>query len=155
MPIRWQQSGAGEQADRLIRPIVDLVNQLERSVAALDLDQIAVDIAALQVAVALLAITVVGVSFSVGPARGVNASVDFGADSDYATAVVTGQSWVAATSRIAAQVAGSTADHDPEDALLEQLQISVSDLVPGVGFTVQAHAPEGTFGLYNVHCVGL
>lgn len=81
--------------------------------------------------------------------------VDFGSGSDMARTTIVGQPWVKSTSRIVARIAGSTSDHDEEDALLEGVQVIATNFVAGVGFDVLAHAPDETFGTFNVHCVGV
>lgn len=82
-------------------------------------------------------------------------TVDFGAGSDLATAVVTGQAWVTSASAITATLGSATADHDAEDGLIEGITLTVADLVVGDGFTVYAHAPYGTHGQYSINCTGV
>lgn len=48
----------------------------------------------------------------------------------------------------------ATADHDPEDAALERLHSYVSDVQPGVGFTVTCSTVHGTWGRYLIDVVG-
>ena len=90
-----------------------------------------------------------------GGGNGVVAVVDFGADSDFATATVTGQTWVTAGSKIAATLGAATSDHDLEDGVLEDISVAVGNLVAGVGFDIFAHAPSGSWGQYSVNCVGV
>ena len=82
--------------------------------------------------------------------------VDFGSmPSTDAVTFVSGQPWVTNTSKVVAQVYGITSDHpSAEEQLIEQLQVTVSEIVFGTGFTLYAHAPLDTFGQYKVHCVG-
>lgn len=81
--------------------------------------------------------------------------VDFGAAGDLATASVAA-TWVTASTILICQVSGtSTADHDIEDALLEQITAHAYDISAGVGFSVRAHAPNGTWGRYNINVIGL
>jgi hypothetical protein len=81
--------------------------------------------------------------------------VDFGSAGDVATASVSA-TWVTASTILICQVAGtSTADHDIEDALLEQITAHAYSINAGVGFSVRAHAPNGTWGRYNINIVGL
>lgn len=83
--------------------------------------------------------------------------VDFGAaiSSTEATTTVTGQAWVTASSRILLSAGGeSTADHDPEDALIEGVTAIATNLVAGVGFDVIAHSPDGSSGTYRLWAVG-
>ncbi len=85
------------------------------------------------------------------PGGGGNActcTVDFGTGDHDASVVVTGQSWVTASSIIIATAQG-------EDARVEQIVCNVGALVDGVGFTVYAHAPNGALGTYTVNCIGV
>jgi len=76
------------------------------------------------------------------------------AESTYATKTVTGQSWVVANSFITCNVFGSTSsDHTPEDAVLEEVSFDINNIVPGVGFDIVGHAPNGTYGKYTVKCL--
>lgn len=84
-----------------------------------------------------------------GAASTVEVTVDFGAFDTTASTVVTGQAWVTAASKIVANVFGT------EDALLDQVSVTISDRVVGVGFTVIAHAPEGSSGTHTVHVLGI
>lgn len=63
--------------------------------------------------------------------------------------------WATASSIIVCTPVANTADHDGEDALLEGIIASVTALSAGVGFTITAHAPNGTWGRYTINCVGL
>jgi hypothetical protein len=86
-----------------------------------------------------------------GPAGGGNActcTVDFGTGDHDASVVVTGQTWVTASSIIVATAQG-------EDARVEQITCNAGDLVDGEGFTVYAHAPYGAIGQFTVNCIGV
>jgi hypothetical protein len=73
----------------------------------------------------------------------------------YVTKTVTGQAWVAADSYITCNVLGlTTADHTPEDAILEGVKFNINNIVAGTGFDIIGHAPEGTYGKYTVKCLG-
>jgi hypothetical protein len=37
-----------------------------------------------------------------------------------------------------------------EDSLIEDVKFEISDKIEGVGFTIYAYAPQGTWGQYNV-----
>jgi len=68
---------------------------------------------------------------------------------------VTGLSWVTANSFITCKCLGLTNDdHEPEDAILEGVQFEVDNLIPGTGFDIIGHAPEGTYGKYTIKCFG-
>jgi hypothetical protein len=74
----------------------------------------------------------------------------------YAIKTITGQSWVAADTFINCKVLGlTTADHDPEDAILEGVRFEINNIVPGTGFDIIGHAPEGTYGKYKIECLGI
>jgi len=38
------------------------------------------------------------------------------------------------------------------DGLIENIQLSSSNIVDGIGFTLNAYAPNGANGIYNIHC---
>jgi len=83
----------------------------------------------------------------------VNTSIDFGSNSNETTTevVVTGQTWVTSTSNIQIRPnLTQTHGHTLEDYLLERIQCLVTKLVVGVGFTIQAYAPNGTSGIYDI-----
>lgn len=68
---------------------------------------------------------------------------------------VTGLSWVTADSFITCKCLGLTNDdHEPEDAILEGVRFEVENIVPGTGFDIIGHAPEGTYGKYKIKCLG-
>jgi hypothetical protein len=76
-------------------------------------------------------------------------------EESYAILGVTGQSWVAADTFITCKVLGlTTADHDPEDAILEGVRFEINNIVAGSGFDLIGHAPEGTYGKYKIKCLG-
>ena len=76
-------------------------------------------------------------------------------DATYVTKTVTGQTWVAADSYIECKVLGlTTADHTPEDAILEGVKFEINNIVAGTGFDIMGYAPEGTYGKYTVKCLG-
>ena len=87
--------------------------------------------------------------------RKVTASVDFGASfTDKASTVVTGQSWVAASSVIVPQVlTGSGVD--PDELYLLDIKPQISDIVVGTGFTVTLYSEPEAKGTYSVMCMGL
>lgn len=97
-----------------------------------------------------------------GAGNFVQVQVDFGFASgnegDSATATVTGQTWVTASSIIECVAAGkATADHDPDDVWAERIVAYATNLVAGTGFDVVAtSANEGgrTWGKYYINCTG-
>ena len=73
----------------------------------------------------------------------------------YVVKTVTGQTWVTADSYIECKVLGiTTADHTPEDAILEGVKFEINNIVAGTGFDIIGHAPEGTYGKYTIKCLG-
>ena len=89
-------------------------------------------------------------------ARGIAVVVDFGAT--VATGAITtgvGQGWITTTSRLFAQASGATADHTAEDALIEQIEAVVENVVPGTGFDLRAHSPLGSTGQYAFLVIGV
>lgn len=83
-------------------------------------------------------------------------TVDFGSTEGAGDASVdVAATWVTASSIIVVSPGVASADHDAEDALLEGITASVTALSAGVGFTLTAHAPSGTWGRYNFNCAGL
>jgi hypothetical protein len=86
---------------------------------------------------------------------GIDSSNIYHQDATYVVKTVTGQSWVTAGSYIECKVLGlTTADHTPEDAILEGVQFEINNIVVGTGFDIIGHAPEGTYGKYSVKCLG-
>lgn len=91
----------------------------------------------------------------VGAVEVASGTVDFGTASDIAEVSVSA-SWVTSSSIIICCPSGSaTADHDAEDYLLEGITANAVSLVDGVGFTIRAHAPNGTFGQYKINAMGI
>lgn len=87
------------------------------------------------------------------------ATLDFGyaggGEGDTATVTVPA-TWANQNSVIICQVGSlATADHDPEDAGIEQITARALNIVSGEGFDIQAGAAEGTFGQYIVMYQGL
>jgi hypothetical protein len=87
------------------------------------------------------------------------AEVDFGAGGDTtASVVVTGASWVGATSTIVcAPTMTSTADRSEgmEDTVIEGLSVAFHSRSAGVGFTIVASPAAGlAFGKFKIHCSG-
>lgn len=81
---------------------------------------------------------------------------EFSGGGEGGTAVTTvTASWVTAASAIAIQQAGiSSADHDPQDAILEGIVASATNIIPGVSFDIQAYAVNDTWGRYTMQYSG-
>lgn len=75
-----------------------------------------------------------------------SATLDFGSESDGASATVSA-AWVTGSTKLAALILG-------EDALAQQISVTVDNISPGVGFDVLGFAPEGASGTFTVHLVG-
>jgi len=84
------------------------------------------------------------------------ATVDFGATHGGTLAsVAVAATWVTGSSVIVVTPGGASADHDAEDALIEEIKFAVTAVNNGVEFTVTASAPHGTWGRYTINAVGL
>jgi hypothetical protein len=80
------------------------------------------------------------------------AVVDFGVDDSDLASVTIAAPWATANSKINCSIAlEATADHEPEDGLLESLTVAAGNIVPGTGFEIMARAPETTFGQYKIN----
>jgi hypothetical protein len=90
-----------------------------------------------------------------GSANATTATVNFGAGDTYVETVVTGKSWVTSGMTFIANVAGEQPGRSDEDGILEELQVSVGDVVAGAGFTVRAYAPNSAFGSFVVNVIGV
>jgi len=88
----------------------------------------------------------------------VSVDVDFTATtSDMASTVVTGATWVTATSKIICSptlLATASRGEGAEDVLLEGIEAAIHSRVAGTGFTLTAHAPSGANGIFTFHCTG-
>lgn len=84
------------------------------------------------------------------------AIVDFGTQGDLVTTTITAP-WVTSSSVLSAvDIRGYAPDHLPEDedVLIEQITARVTTVTPGVGFTVVTHAPNSTWGRYELRISG-
>lgn len=86
-------------------------------------------------------------------------TLDFGAATgteNDSTSVTVAAAWVKTDSIILLQVPqDAMADHDPEDALFEELQLKPMNIIAGVSFDIVGYAPHGTWGRYRVVYQGL
>jgi ribosomal protein L35AE/L33A len=90
-----------------------------------------------------------------GGGNAVVVDVDFGSSfTDKAQVVVTGQSWVTATSSISCQVLCPTGS-DPDELYLLNIKPVVSSLVDSTGFTLTLYSEQEAKGIYKVMCVGV
>jgi hypothetical protein len=73
----------------------------------------------------------------------------------YVTKTLTGITWVTNNMFLNCKVLGLTsADHTPEDAILEGVNFEINNILGGTGFDVIGHAPNGTYGKYSIKCQG-
>ena len=73
----------------------------------------------------------------------------------YIIKTLTGITWVSENMFLSCKVLGLTsADHTPEDAILEGVRFEINNILGGTGFNIIGHAPEGTYGKYTVKCLG-
>lgn len=87
-----------------------------------------------------------------GAGNACDAVVDFGSTfTHFASVVVTGQTWVTATSRINATVTAT----DVEEAALMQFSTVISARAIGVGFTLSVYTPIEAKGTYTFACIGV
>jgi hypothetical protein len=80
--------------------------------------------------------------------------IDFGSDNDITTKTIPA-TWVKNSNPPIVSLYGETTDHDTEDSILEEIKLTVGNIVPGVSFDIVAHAPSGTWGKYNVLILGV
>lgn len=71
-------------------------------------------------------------------------------EGDYATTAVTNSN-VMSYSSIMYRITTSTDHPDVEDSLLDDIDLKESNIVDGVGFTLNAYATNGSWGEYNVY----
>ena len=77
-----------------------------------------------------------------------------GSEDTTASVTVAGLSWINTNSVIIPVFSGTTSQHEePDDAMVEDLTAYIGNLIPGVGFTIFAYAPRGTWGLYQVTAI--
>lgn len=81
--------------------------------------------------------------------------VDFGTtENDYVTTTVTNAN-VLSTHTFSFCVERYSTDGDPEDSILETIHVTKGVVVNNTSFDIHVHAPEGTWGRYNIHCTFL
>ena len=92
-------------------------------------------------------------SYANGIAQYGTASLDFGftasQEGDIATASVL-STYTKSQSIIVINSSTSSNHLTVEDSLIEDVKFEISDKIEGVGFTIYAYAPQGTWGIYNV-----
>lgn len=92
-------------------------------------------------------------NYANGIAQYGTASLDFGftasQEGDIATASVL-STYTKLQSIIVINSSTSSNHLTVEDSLIEDVKFEISDKIEGVGFTIYAYAPQGTWGIYNV-----
>ena len=80
------------------------------------------------------------------------ATVDFGANPAATATVTVSAAWILTGSYIVVSVFdGTTADHDPGDAMLDRVTCYATNIVNGVSFDITASSQNGTWGKYLVN----
>jgi len=88
-------------------------------------------------------------------------TVDFGSDTGPITRITdvttpVAATWITSSSTLLCTILGiPTSNHGADDGLFEGLTAQAEDLVPGVGFTLRAYSPLGSWGQYVVAVVGM
>lgn len=84
-----------------------------------------------------------------------SATLDFGSGEYQASVTITGLTWIRNDSTVLASIAAvNSTDHRREDAVMEGITCYVGNIIEGVGCTIYANAPLGTFGTYTVCWLG-
>lgn len=82
-------------------------------------------------------------------------TIDFGPDETDLAQTVVAAPWTTLDGPITVNPAGTpTPDHDPIDTILEDIRAAATHRVEGVGFTITAYAPHGTWGRHTFHVLG-
>ncbi len=87
--------------------------------------------------------------------RTVEVIADFGFPRGTFTRVPVAATWVNSSSRLNVILSGeATADHDPEDYVLEEISAMATNIQNGTGFDLLVRAPNGTHGQYKLFVQG-
>jgi hypothetical protein len=85
----------------------------------------------------------------------IDSSTLYHQEETYVIKTLTGITWVTENMFLSCKVLGLTsADHTPEDAILEGVNFEINNILGGTGFDIIGNAPEGTYGKYTVKCLG-
>lgn len=100
-----------------------------------------------------------GIINGVNQGSAVQGTVDFGfltGQEENNASITVSAPWVSTGSIIVASPSGiATADHAPDDYMVEGLHCGVSNIVAGVGFDINVYADNGTFGQYIINARGV
>jgi hypothetical protein len=83
------------------------------------------------------------------------AEVDFGSVGTSMMEVIVPAAWAGTATPFSVTISPNLTDHDYEDVIVEQMKAIVGEVDVGIGFTVYVHAPEDTWGRYNVTIRGI
>ena len=105
-------------------------------------------------------LSVNGVAVGGGSISSTTQEIDFGTFETTVTQVVTGLSWVGSGTVLVASLGDrSTISGNslasPMEASLEEIVVTISDKVAGVGFTINAYAPNGANGKFLINIIGV
>lgn len=101
-----------------------------------------------------------------GSSNTATCTVDFanptGGEQDLSGVTTVAAAWVTSATVLACTILsadstgylGTSLDHDPEDSLVEGITAYATNIVPGVGFDVQAYAANNSWGRYTVNITG-
>jgi hypothetical protein len=85
-----------------------------------------------------------------------------GGSTDVSDVVTVEASWVTADTLLSCYIVSAdstgnlynSTDHDFDDIIVEGINVNVFNVVPGVGFDVQAYAANNSWGRYVVNIIG-
>jgi len=83
-------------------------------------------------------------------------TVNFGAapGSTDAQTIITGQAGIQSSSFVSAWLVPSvSADHNDDEHWADDVTVYAGTIVTGVGFTIYAKSPQGTYGAFNVQWI--
>lgn len=84
--------------------------------------------------------------------QSVSTILDFGLFSFDVTTQISGLSGITSNSQIVPSFGTPHADHpDAIEPLIEELSLSISDIIPNTGFTLNGYCPRGSNGKYNIN----
>lgn len=146
--------------DYICRQVASSATSLEDKIDAINaaIDELRSDVDSSQADIDALQAIVISLQAQIDAIASptvVQAVVDFGASfTDKAQSVITGQTWVTASSVITPAVM-CPAGVDTDEMRLLDMRPVISDKVAGVGFTVTLYSEPEARGAYTVSCVGV
>lgn len=88
------------------------------------------------------------------PRRVTLIEIDFGPDETTLATADIAAPWTTDAPITLTPTGEATEDHDPEDALIEEIRAYAINQQPGIGYTAIAYAPNGTWGRHTFHAIG-